>query len=827
MKKIGSSDFLRKLALGCGVTCRCELVEQGWGTLARGENLLHSGPLKVGETEYAYGFGTHSPSRIRITSPEPLHRFRAVVGIERNITTDREYARIAPAFFSVEIGGKCVSISPAVHYADGGVAFEADLSGATEFELVVESPAGADFANVDWCKPEVETISGGVMRLGAREFSVVVGTLPVGFRFDGLDAAEFYRRYGIERRCEECGDHTLITAVSGGVDSGLRLTVTMKLFHELPVLEYQVAFENPAEVRSGCLSDVDSLQLSIGMQKTLRLLRRHGCFQLPDSYDFAETFRKSFTPVEEFLNGMEKTICFGAVKGRPSVEWLPCFDLTDGVQNLRVAIGWSGQWNAELVPEPSAAAVGLRAGIEEIGMVLEPGERIELPSIALVWNESGGTEYGVNLWRRFLREKIQPRIGGKIVEAPLSSINWGGMTEADHLTRIANIAARKMPFELHWIDAGWYGPSGSYSPDEFDQTWSSTTGDWKFNPAILPEKLRNISAASHAAGMKQMLWIEPERAVKNTRIYREHPEYFLTSSATGNNVLLNLGNPEAWQWCFNTLSELIEENSLDWLRIDFNISPLGLWRENDAPDRRGATEICYAAGLRRLWQSLRKKFPQVMIDNCASGGRRLDFESLRYSLPLWASDMQCADGFDPEWQLTHVAGLSHYLSTFSLGVQNQAGGDTYNFRASMGPGLVVHYFTYAYRTPDSAWPHAWLKERLTEYLRAKECFSGDYYCLEAFHAGIGAWTLMQFDRPDLERGILEAFRGERSFYCSADVRLRGLEPSAEYCIEDADGSFIPFTATGKQLMEDGIMLSLPEKRSSCLVFYRKIDATCR
>lgn len=826
MGKSMDIGFLRKLAEGCGTPCRCELIEQGWGTLARGVNLVRTGPLKVGETEYAYGFGTHSPSRIRIASTEPLRRFRAVVGIERNAATDSGRARIAPAFFSVEIGGKCVSISPAVRYADGGVAFEAELNGAAEFELIVESPAGIDLANVDWCAPEVETVSGCVMRLGTREFGFGAGSLPVGFRFGGLDAAEFYRRYGIERRSEERGDHTLFSAVSGGADSGLRLTVTMKLFHELPVLEYRVAFENPAADRSRRLSGVDSLQLSVGMPETLRLLRRHGSFQLPDC-GFREAFRDSFTPVEESLDGAEKTIRFGAVGGRPSVDWLPCFDLTDGVCNLRIAIGWSGQWSAELVPQPSAAVVDIRAGIEEIDMVLEPGERIELPSVALVWNESGGTERGVNLWRRFLREKIQPRIGGKIVEVPLSSSNWGGMTEAEHLTRIANIVARKMPFELHWIDAGWYGPPGSYSPDEFDSTWSSTTGDWKFNPAILPEKLRNISAASHAAGMKQMLWIEPERAVKNTRIYREHPEYFLASSETGENLLLNLGRPEAWQWCFDTLSELIEENALDWLRIDFNISPLGPWRENDAPDRRGANEIRYVAGLRRLWRSLRKKFPQLVIDNCASGGRRLEFEALRYSIPLWASDMQCADGFDPEWQLTHVAGLSHYLPAFSFGVQNQAGGDTYNFRASMGPGLVVHYFMYACRPPDPAWPHAWLKERLAEYLRAKECFSGDYYCLDAFHAGIGAWTLMQFDRPDLGRGILEAFRGERSFYRSADVRLRGLEPAAEYCVEDADGGFEPFTAAGKQLMEDGITLSLPEKRSSRLVFYRRKDADRR
>lgn len=160
------------------------------------------------------------------------------------------------------------------------------------------------------------------MRLGTREFGFGAGSLPVGFRFGGLDAAEFYRRYGIERRSEERGDHTLFSAVSGGADSGLRLTVTMKLFHELPVLEYRVAFENPAADRSRRLSGVDSLQLSVGMPETLRLLRRHGSFQLPDC-GFREAFRDSFTPVEESLDGAEKTIRFGAVGGRRRLTGCP------------------------------------------------------------------------------------------------------------------------------------------------------------------------------------------------------------------------------------------------------------------------------------------------------------------------------------------------------------------------------------------------------------------------------------------------------------------------------------------------------------------------
>ncbi len=823
METMKNTDLLRKLAEGGAAGCRSEQIEQGWGVLMRGVSLTGSGPLKVGDSEYDSGFGTHSPSRIRITAPEPLRSFRATAGIERNSATDSAPDRISPAFFSVEAGGTCIAATPPVRYADGGIPVEAELGGATEFDLVVNSPEGIDLANVDWCAPEVTTCSGQTIRLGTRETSFRAATkLPVDFRFGTLDAAEFYRRYGVERTCEERGDHTLYTLASGGKEAGLRLTITMKRFRDLPVLEYQVSLENPTGVRSPRLTRVDSLHLEAAMDHAT-LKRRHGSFHMAGTAGFSGAFRNSFTPVDTFLDA-DTAIRFGATEGRPSVEWLPCFDLTDDNANLRIAVGWAGQWRAEVTPRRKAAEIIISAGIEMIDLELEPGERLDLPSIALVWNETGGTEHGVNLWRRYLREKIQPRIDGKIAEPPLSSANWGGMTEQEHLDRIANIVARKMPFQLHWIDAGWYGPPGSYSPDEFDSTWSRNTGDRKFNPAILPDKLRNISAATHAAGMKQLLWIEPERAVKNAEIFHRHPEYFLQSASTGENLLLNLGDPDAWQWCFDTLSNLIEENSLDILRIDFNISPLDPWRENDAPNRRGANEIRYVAGLYRLWRAIREKFPRVVIDNCASGGRRLEFEALRYSLPLWASDMECSDGFDPEWQLTHVAGLSHYLPAFSFGVQNQMGNDTYNFRASMGPGLVVHYFMYAYRPLTMEYPHEWLRARLHEYLRAKECFSGDYYCLDAFHAATGNWTLLQFDRPDLGRGILEAFRGVDSPYRAADIRLRGLEPDAKYCLEDADNRFEPFIMSGKELMTQGLPVELAEPRSSGLIFYHRLNS---
>ncbi len=792
-----------------------EVLEQGWGKLCYSENLTKDGPLNLSGKDYEFGLGTHANSRLRVSATEPLKSFRAVIGVDCNRAT-RENARKPRIIFGIEVDGKEIYQSPPLTIDSAPVLCEIDLNGARTFELTARTLDGIGLANVDWCEPVVETVSGRMIRIGEVHTGLFPAMPPVDFEYDGMSAMDFFRRNPWQRSEEELDDHTLFT-FSGGSES-LQMMLTVKLYRDLPLFEANLAFENPSAKASGKLRNVRSLAVSVISRKVLTLCRQKGSFNL--SAPMPEAFHDVFFREQAVLDH-EAEYCFGGTDGKPSVDWLPCFDLTDGENNIRFAVGWAGQWSARVKADGASPLVGVDAGIESIDTVLEPGERIELPSVVVLSTQGGGRERGVNLWRRFILEKVAARIDGKVATPPICVISWGGMTEDEHLQRIANIAEREIPFECHWIDAGWYGPPGSYSLSEFDSTWGSNTGDWVFNPSILPDKLKKVAAASHAAGMKQLLWMEPERAVKNCCNFREHPERYLCAPSIGDNSLLNLGDPDAWQYCFDTIADLIEENSLDWFRQDFNISPLEAWRLNDAPDRRGITEIRYVAGLYKLWHSLREKFPHLMIDNCAGGGRRLDYRLMRYSTPLWACDMECFPGFDPEWQLTHVAGLSEYLPLFSFGTQDQQGGDTYNFRASMGPGMVVHYFTYVANKLDMPYPHEWLKKHLEEYKRARECFTGDYYEISAFHAeDAGAWTVMQFDRPDLGRGIVTVFRGANSLYSAGSFRLRGLDPDREYLLEDADNSFAPQSITGHELIAKGLPLQIAEPRTARLIYYR-------
>jgi len=102
--------------------------------------------------------------------------------------------------------------------------------------------------------------------------------------------------------------------------------------------------------------------------------------------------------------------------------------------------------------------------------------------------------------------------------------------------------------------------------------------------------------------------------------------------------LLDLGNPDARRHVLELVSGMISEVGIDVYRLDFNMEPLEYWRSTDEPDREGMHEIRHVEGLYALWDELRARHPGPAIDNCSSGGRRNDLETISRSYPRWRSD---------------------------------------------------------------------------------------------------------------------------------------------------------------------------------------------
>jgi alpha-galactosidase len=291
----------------------------------------------------------------------------------------------------------------------------------------------------------------------------------------------------------------------------------------------------------------------------------------------------------------------------------------------------------------------------------------------------------------------------------------------------------------------------------------------------------------------------------------EHPGWFLPRGDGGG--MLNLGNPDARKGITEIVSNLITQGGIDWYRGDFNIDPFGLWARADLPNRVGMTEIQYVEGLYAFWDDLRAQHPGLEIDNCASGGRRIDLETISRSVALWRSDYPCSN-LDPIAPQLETQGLAPWVP---LSGGCCEGYSDYAVRSAYSPALVIDEGCNMVIPRDDAW----LKSALEEFHRARPYFYGDYYSLLSYTPSPENWSAVQFDRPDLQGGVAIFLRREQSPFTSIQANLRKIDPGATYSVEvrGALGPATPARMAGKELAN--LTITIPAKPGSAVVFYER------
>jgi alpha-galactosidase len=642
--------------------------------------------------------------------------------------------------------------------------------------------------------------------------------LPFSFRYGSRSAAALlpaWKRSQTSRKSSGITTHELCWRDR---KTGLECVLELQTFAKFPAVEWVMRFRNTGKKDTPLLEDIRPLDMHLAPdpERTWlsdQTLLRRSCGSPCRPSDF----RYQIDPLPA-----GNTIAMVAGGGRSSNNWLPFFNLQCGKTGVMVGIGWSGQWAAEFA-RPTDDRIRIRAGQELTKLKLYPGEEIRTPRILLLfWN--GEPLAGHNLLRRFILKHHTPRPNGKTLQGPLTVAHWGGMKTQEHLERIEAYRKQKLDYDYYWIDAGWYGPSDSYSPDEFTGDWYKHAGNWTINPAAHPNGLRPISDAAKAAGMKFLLWFEPERAVCGTPLTVEHPEWFLGERKPDGSLLFNLGLPEARKWMTEHITSFMKQQGILLYRQDFNFDPLPYWRAADAPDRQGMTEIRHVEGLYQFWDAILASQPGMVIDNCASGGRRIDLETISRSIPLWRSDWQCGWVNPGMPGQTHTMGLNYWVPLSGTGVLGgcRRAGDTYNFRSSLSAAIQFAIFPYESFPIDAKYPWKWHKRMMADFRRARPLFHGDYYPLTANAAEDDVWAAFQMHRPDLGEGMILAFRRKDAPFESAKFHLHALDPQATYKLTDADTGR-KRQVSGRELTENGLSVVMKNAPASRLVFYRRAE----
>ena len=110
---------------------------------------------------------------------------------------------------------------------------------------------------------------------------------------------------------------------------------------------------------------------------------------------------------------------------------------------------------------------------------------------------------------------------------------------------------------------------------------------------------------------------------------------------------------------------------------------------------------------------------------------------------------------------------------------------------------------------------------MAEFHEVQKYLLGDFYPLTSHSLTLDVWVGWQFDRPEMGEGMVQAFRRDESPYETARFRLRGLEPEATYRLNDFNQDQ-PVEARGKDLMDSGLLVTLPQRRSSCIIRYQRV-----
>jgi alpha-galactosidase len=769
------------------------------GTLR--QNRIQDRRFLIAGKSFERGVAMPSPGEIAVRLPVAAERFEALVGVDSNDIGYYSNGGRGSVVASVEVNGHEAFRSPVLHEGLAAIPISVDLHGAREFTLKLTAVGErkltdqADWDQADWAEARVTLAGGSRLWLADLPLGPLGGAFstqaPFSFRYDGKDSAELLKSWRLERASRRLdAARTEHVATYTDPQTGLSVRCVGVAYSDFPVVEWTVYLKNTGSAPTPIVEQLQAIDSGFERTAEGEFLLHHS----KGSPNSPTDFQPFVTPMPS--GSVQRFVAAG---GRPTDADLSYFNLEWAKQGVIVGLGWPGQWAATFTRDKQRG-VRVAAGQELTHFRLLPGEEVRTPLVALLfwegtWNDSQ------NVWRRWMIAHNLPRPGGRLPPPQFAggssrqTIEMQDANEENQKSFLNRVLKTGMKIDYWWMDAGWYPSKGWWN-----------TGTWDPDPARFPNGFTPVSKQAHSLGVKIIVWFEPERVTAGSWLWERHPEWLLGTQ--DHDKLLFLGNPEARAWLTDHVARLISEQGIDTYRQDFNFPPLDIWRANDAPDRQGITENQHVSGYLAYWDALLQRFPNLLIDTCSSGGRRLDLETLRRSVPLWRSDY----AYDPPAMQQLTYGLALWEPYFGTAFNSA---DPYVFWSQTTPAIGSG-MDIARLESDAAQ----LRKLTGEWRSIAGLYYGDYYPLTPYSTEPTAWLAWQFNDPAAHKGMIQAFRRPESPFESARFRLSGLDPAASYAVRELDSS-VETRRTGKSLMETGLAVAIGNRPGAAVLVYSK------
>jgi len=513
-------------------------------------------------------------------------------------------------------------------------------------------------------------------------------------------------------------------------------------------------------------------------------------------------------------------------KGQPrdAIPWL-CLHDPEARLGLYGGIEFSGFTEIAFRKRPDGS-LSVELGLDPRGgktrSRIKPGDAFQFPT-CFVGTYTGEVDDGCNQLHRWVEKHLRPPASGPV---PMLGNNTWSPSEIrfdinDTKARAMVDNCHDLGIELFEVDAGWF----------------TTAGDWNEDPEKFPAGLGQVSAYAHSKGIKFGLWIawahgtclkdsgpnvlSPLNPVHKPWFTCDYPANW-RRKVPWEGAPVCLGCPEAGQWCLDLLRRIITNYRLDVLRQDQIVVVESCAREEHDHIAHDPVDVSRSAalGYYEIYDQLRREFPHLLFEGCNGGGRMADFGFLKrvhyYQLEDSYVPINTRRAFyDASFPFPQTM-LLQWIRTGPAG--QTLTGFKYWLRSAMLGWCSI-------QIDITKWNVAQRKVAKRQFELYKERIRPLIASANLYHVlprpDGKTWDGIEYFDPESGNGVLFVFRPETDLV-SKRIVLRGLNVDEFYSVTAIDGSIEDRRISGKELLESGLTLSLPEQNSSDLVFFAEV-----
>lgn len=209
--------------------------------------------------------------------------------------------------------------------------------------------------------------------------------------------------------------------------------------------------------------------------------------------------------------------------------------------------------------------------------------------------------------REINREKPHP-----LVFNDYMNCLWGRLDETI-MHSLADCAAQ-LGLEYYCIDAGWF--------ENYDSPWGQTLGDWKPSEKVFAQNgFLNFLKYIKSKGLQPGIWLEMEVCSQDSELFKKPDDWFLLYNGKRiggeDRYFLNFKNSEVTDYLYGIVTKLYN-SGVRYIKNDYNCS-IAYFPQ----------EYCdHTRAVKDFYKKLKYDFPDLVLENCASGAMRCDPEFL-------------------------------------------------------------------------------------------------------------------------------------------------------------------------------------------------------